>query len=419
MFDTTDELMTAIQLGEDTLLELKDLRYKGNKVESPNRNSIADEFAAMANSTSGVFVFGVDDKTRLVVGIPADKLDIVEEWIRNICNDLVEPQLYCRIQKLKVWDETGGEKSVIRVDVPKSLFIHKSPSGYYLRLGSSKREMSPDVLARMFQQRSQARLIRFDEQVVPQAPLACLDANLYAKFRTTYSPVSDEDFLAKLKFTSMDDEGHACPTVGGVLLASREPRQFLDNAFIQAVAYRGTERDSDQQIDAMDIVGPLDEQIRDACFFVKKNMTVAAVKEPARRDIPQYSMRAVFEAVVNAVAHRDYSIQASKIRLHMFSDRIEIFSPGAIPNTMTIDSLPLRQAIRNELLTSLLARCPLADSDLSDDHFIMDRRGEGVPIILAESEKLSGKRPVYRLLDESELMLTIYAATPPAESQEL
>ena len=85
---------------------------------------------------------------------------------------------------------------------------------------------------------------------------------------------------------------------------------------------------------------------------------------------------------------------------------------------MTIESLPLRQAIRNELLTSLLARCPLKDSELSEDSFIMDRRGEGVPIILSESERLTGKRPVYRLLDDSELMLTIFAAKPPTVSDE-
>lgn len=410
--------MSAIQLGEDTTLELKDLRYKGDKVESPNRNAIADELAAMANATSGVFVFGVDDKTRLVTGIPQDKLDIVEEWIRNICNDLLEPQLFCRIFKLKVLDGDGAEQNIIRVDVPKSLFIHKSPGGYYLRLGSSKREMSPDVLARMFQQRSQARIVRFDEQIVPQAPLTCLESSLYGKFRSRYSPLTEEDFLSKLKLTGIDDEGMVRPTVSGILLASKEPRQFLANAFIQAVAYRGTERDSARQIDALDIIGPLDEQIHEACFFVKKNMRVAAVKEPARRDIPQYSMRAVFEAIVNAVAHRDYSIQASKIRLHMFADRLEIFSPGAIPNTMTIESLPLRQAVRNELLTSLLARCPLEDNELSEDSFIMDKRGEGVPIILSESEKLSGKRPFYRLLDESELMLTIFAANPPFGAEE-
>jgi predicted HTH transcriptional regulator len=70
-------------------------------------------------------------------------------------------------------------------------------------------------------------------------------------------------------------------------------------------------------------------------------------------------MNTVFEAVVNAVAHRDYSIYGSKIRLHLFSDRLEIYSPGSIPNTMTVDSISERQSARNELLSSLLARCPM------------------------------------------------------------
>jgi predicted HTH transcriptional regulator len=122
-------------------------------------------------------------------------------------------------------------------------------------------------------------------------------------------------------------------------------------------------------------------------------------------------MNAVFEAVVNAAAHRDYSIQSSKIRIHLFEDRLEIFSPGAIVNTMTIDSLPLRQAARNELLTSLLARCPLSiENRTGERQFLMDKRGEGVPIILTESERLSGRRPEYRLIDNAELLLTIYAA---------
>jgi len=98
----------------------------------------------------------------------------------------------------------------------------------------------------------------------------------------------------------------------------------------------------------------------------------------------------------------------------MFSDRLEIFSPGAIVNTMTIESLPLRQVARNKLLTSLLARCAMSfGNSPGDRRFLMDKRGEGVPIILSESEKLSGRLPKYRLLDDSELMLTIYAARPP------
>ncbi|EKD36539.1 MAG: hypothetical protein ACD_75C01473G0006 [uncultured bacterium] len=155
-------------------------------------------------------------------------------------------------------------------------------------------------------------------------------------------------------------------------------------------------------------------QIAEAYKFVEKNMNMYAVKEPARRDIPQYAMQAVFEALVNAVAHRDYSIQGSKVRLHMFADRLEIFSPGTIPNTMTIESLPLRQAARNELLTSLLARCPMPFANFPGDRkFLMDKRGEGVPIILTESKKLSGRLPEYRLIDDAELMLTIFAAKPP------
>lgn len=194
-------------------------------------------------------------------------------------------------------------------------------------------------------------------------------------------------------------------------MASSQPQEFITNAFIQAVAYRGSERNAAYQTDAQDITKPLDRQIAQACSFVKRNMKVRAVKTPAREDIAQYSMQAVFEAVVNAVAHRDYSIQGSKIRLHLFSDRLEIFSPGTISNTMTVESLPLRQSSRNEQLTSLLARCPMSSSP-SSRSFLMEKRGEGVPIILSESEKISGQRPVYKLIDDAELMLTIFAANP-------
>ncbi|GEM_PF-2703597 len=70
-------------------------------------------------------------------------------------------------------------------------------------------------------------------------------------------------------------------------------------------------------------------------------------------------MNAVFAAVTNAVARRDYSIYGSKIRLHVFADRLELFSPGTIPSTTTIESISQRQSARNELLSSLLARCPM------------------------------------------------------------
>lgn len=414
MYENISELLKQITLGEDSVLELKAVEFSGNKVIGPHKDGMADELAAMANTASGIIVLGVDDKTKEILGIPSDKLDIVENWLRSICNDTIDPPLDCVIRKLIAPDLLGGEKNILRIDVPRSLFVHKSPNGYFRRLGSSKREMKPDVLARLFQQRSQARLIRFDEQTVPGSSVDDLNPKLWNQFRTVISSKADREFLEKMKLIARDEDGTMRATVSGILMASDSPESFMSSAFIQAVCYRGIERNAAYQLDAKDITGPLDAQIRDACKFVDRNMRVFATKAPNRIETPQFSMNAVFEAVTNAVAHRDYSIYGSKIRMHLFSDRLEIFSPGAIPNTMTIESISERQSARNELISSLLARCPMnVDAIGSQRNFIMDKRGEGVPIIITEGEKLSGRKPVYRLLDDSEVMLTIFAAQPP------
>ena len=193
-------------------------------------------------------------------------------------------------------------------------------------------------------------------------------------------------------------------------MASEYPERHISNAYIQAVCYHGEDRNA-SQLDAQDISGPLDMQIKEACKFVKRNMKTRAIKDPGRIETPQYSLNAVFEAVANAAAHRDYSIYGSKIRLHIFSDRLELYSPGSIPNTMSVESLSLRQSSRNELLSSLLARCPMNfDATGSKRIFIMDKRGEGVPIIINESLGLSGRKPEYTLIDDAELRLTIFAA---------
>ncbi len=94
----------------------------------------------------------------------------------------------------------------------------------------------------------------------------------------------------------------------------------------------------------------------------------------------------------------------------MFADRIELYVPGALANTLTPDSMALRQYNRNELVVSLLARCPVDDNQALGRSYLMDRRGDGVPIILEESIRLSGRAPEYSLIDDSELRLIIWAA---------
>jgi ATP-dependent DNA helicase RecG len=355
-----------------------------------------------------------------VKGIPLELLDGVEDFVREVCNDSVEPPLLPVIERLTLPISSEQEAAVLKIEVPRSLFVHRSPGGYLYRVGSSKRQMSPEHLARLFQQRSQTRMIRFDEQPVAEATLDDLAEAHWRRFQTVRSArETGEDFLHKLGMARRDDEGVWRPTVAGVLLACEDPRRFLPNAFIQAVAYSGTSpaqagESGIYQLDAADITGPLDRQVADTCRFVARNMKTAAIKKMGRTDIPQYDMTAVFEAVVNAVAHRDYAIYGSKIRLRMYADRLELYSPGALANTMTIESLPLRQSSRNETVTSLLARCKVLENlpGLKTDRTnMMDKRGEGVPIILERSIALSGRSPEYRVIDDAELLLIIYAAS--------
>jgi predicted HTH transcriptional regulator len=163
-------------------------------------------------------------------------------------------------------------------------------------------------------------------------------------------------------------------------------------------------------LDAQDCDGPVDEQIQQAFNFVKRNMRVEAVKRPGRIDIPQYDLGAVYEALVNAVAHRDYAMHGARIRLHLFSDRLEISTPGGLPNSLTVESMDANSISRNETLVNLLSRYYPADPSTRRQNMI-ERRGEGVPTINGASERLSLRRPRFEQTEHTELKLTIYAAS--------
>ena len=412
-------LTRRIRLGEDSTLEFKTVLFSGRQIDKPDRRSLADELAAFANSRGGTVILGVDDKTHHVQGIPLDCLDSVETWVREICNDLVIPSLDADILKIELENPQGRLVPVLRVDVERSLFVHKSPGGYFRRIGSSKREMHPEALARIFQERSQTRVIRFDESVVPSTAPSDLHYSLTQRFLRgdDDEPAShlredavrtSDDTLRKIRIVTDDVDGTPRLTLAGVLLCTSNPQRWLPHAYIQAVSYAGERTDTDYQTDARDIGGPLDQQVADAIHFVRRNMFVRATKRIARSERPQFSERAAFEAIVNAVAHRDYSISGSRVRLHMFDDRLELHVPGALSNTLTTGSLHLRQSSRNELIVSLLARCP-APFGLGRTR-MMDTRGDGVPIIRKECKALSGRLPEYSLIDDSELRLVIWAA---------
>ena len=398
MFDSLTDLIEKIYLGEDSTIEFKR--------ELPHRESLGDEIAAFANANGGVILIGVDDDSE-IVGIDRQNLDSTEKTAVEICGDNIDPMVHIVTEKLQV-----DNKNLLKIEVPRSPFVHKSSNGYFIRQGSSKREMATKQLARLLQSRSQAHRISFDEQFVPNTRKETLREKLYQRFITEDAADREkiEDLLLKRRLLVKDGHEYRA-SVAGLLMCHDSPDDYLYNSFIQAVFYNGVEKDANYQIDAKDFRGPLDRQIVDAFKFVERYNQVSARKEIGRIERSQYSMRVVFEALVNAVVHRDYSKAGSKIRLFMFTDRLELYSPGALANSLTVDDLPYNQATRNELLARLLSETTLDDNmkkHVARRHFL-ERRGEGVGIILNESKALSGKTPLYELFGE-ELRLAIFAA---------
>ena len=406
MFHSQTELIKKIMLGEDSTIEFKR--------EMPHRDSMADEIAAFANSEGGIILIGVDD-FKEIIGLELQDLDKIEKTVVEICNDSIEPSVHIFTEKLQL-----DSKNLLKIGVKRSFFVHKSPNGYFTRKQTRKKEMSTEELTRLFHIRSQPRSTPFDNLPVYTTHKTTLREKIYRRFITEDAePDEIEDLLIKRSLLVKEGQNtHA--TVAGVLMCHESPDEFLYNSFIQAVYYRGNEKDANYQIDAKEFKGSLDQQIIDAFKFVHKHNQVSAKKEIGRIDDSlEYSMRAVFEAIVNAVIHRDYSISGSKIRLFMFSDRLELYSPGALANTLTIEKLPYSQATRNELLARLLSEITLDDDERKqvDRRHFLERRGEGVGIILKESEMLSGKSPIYELHND-ELCLTIFAAKSLQEDSE-
>ena len=404
-----EEIRRQMHLGEDSHWEFKEIGFAGNVPRSPRREDIADELAAFANTDGGVVLCGVTDSGD-VQGISREQMDALERLLVEVCTDMITPP----IRSVVLRRETDKGVPFLLVEVPQGHTQHDSPGGSYHRVGSSKRRMTSDERLRLAQQRGQARFLWFDKQPVEGTGFGSLDESLWKPLLSTVGAADPESALERMGLLTSDENGIPRATVAGVLLCSHSPEEWLPNACITATCYRGNDRASGQ-IDTQTITGPLNRQITEAVAFAVRNMRVGAYKNPARTDLPQYSEAALFEAIVNAVVHRDYSIRGSRIRLSMFVDRLEINSPGGLPNNLTIDSMNVRQSTRNETLASIFGRLPVGEIRGSGNRqFFMERRGDGVPIIIRETENLSGKIPKYQPIDNSELSLTILAASTEA-----
>ena len=152
------------------------------------------------------------------------------------------------------------------------------------------------------------------------------------------------------------------------------------------------------------LAGPVPDQIDAGIAFVACFMQASSDKGPNSGDAVPHDLDVVDEAIVNAVAHRDYAISGSKIRLFLFADRLELYSPGKLPNTLTLDDMAYRTFTRNQLLVSYLSRI----RSKRTGQVFLESRGEGVRKILEDGEAHSGRRPEYALFGD-EHRLTLWA----------
>ena len=397
------EIKKHLADGESDRCEFKEVAFKGKRLKSPGKAVLADELAALANFEGGVMLCGVTDDGD-VQGMSREEVVALVKVVDDVINDTIKPPLNVRYSTVK-----HKGKSFLAVEVPEGEALHDSPKGPYIRRGATKRKMSRSESQRLSSMREQAGVVWYDKLRLPGIRFNDLDESLWMPLLGANSE-NPKDSLRKMGLLSQTNGKKLEATVAGVLLCTKNPQEWLPNAGITAVHYRG-KRPGTEQMDAMEIDGPLNEQVASAMKFVKMNMRVAAVKIPGRLEFPQYSLKAVFEAVVNAVAHRDYSIKGSKIRLTMFQDRMEILSPGALPNSLVVEDIQFRQSTRNEAIASVFSRM-LVEGVQGGEHraYFMERRGEGMPIIIDETLATSGKDPDYRLIGGTDLVVTIPSA---------
>ncbi|KAA3609102.1 MAG: ATP-dependent DNA helicase RecG [Planctomycetota bacterium] len=391
-----DELAELIRNGESSGVDFKRDDIRPEK--------LAKEMAALLNLEGGHVLLGVEDDGS-VSGLTR-AVEKAEEWVMEVARTHVRPPI------IPFWETTSwdGDKTVgvvtLPADAPDKPYKMKRASAWVtqVRVGTTSRDASDEEEARLYMQSGR---LPYDRKPVPGATLRDLDrrrlANYFRSFRGQDCPdVSDDDGWSLLLVNTelmAEDRGRAVPSVGGLLLFGERPNKFLPHAGISATAYPRRDKDYAAK-ERTNLRGPLvslfpvrpdarfepaiamvrtfseppavEEAgvIEQAMDFVRRNIAVEAeVEGGQRQEHWDYPLDAVREGVVNAVAHRDYTIAGIDVDVSIYSDRIEIISPGRLPNTVTVEKMRAGyRASRNELVKEVLR-----------DYRYIEGTGLGVP----------------------------------------
>ncbi len=339
---------------------------------SPAR--LAETLAALANAHGGHVLMGVTAAGKVVgVAQPDEARAAVQA-----AGLLSTPPLILPLPQTVVLDG----KAICLVEVPPGLPHVYSLDGRYLtRAGDRNRLLSSTELTALLLARGEAG---FESRAAPGATLDDLDpARVSAYLETLGQPAGDMQRLLLARGCLAQTADGLVPSYAGILLFGRQPQQFLRHAEIILVRYAGPTM-SDEFL-RHDAGGVLPDQIRQAEAFVSANMRRGMrIKGLTREETTEYPLPVVREAIVNAVAHRDYAIRGEGIRVLIFSDRLEVYSPGRLPGHVTLDNLMTERFSRNEAIVQVL-------SDLG----FVERLGYGIDRMVAAMQEAGLPEPVF------------------------
>lgn len=324
-------------------------------------DDLAASLVALANTDGGQLILGVAN-SREIPGV--EDSDRVVREVDNVAANNCEPPITI-IQEIL----HDGDRKVIVVNVPKGdQRPYRTNRGvYYIRTSSGRRQASREELLRLFQA---TESLYYDETPLTRLGLADLDLDAFDRFLEhtgqTALGVEPERLLRSWRLVVNNH-----PTIAGVLFFGREPQRHLPFAQINAARIPGADI-ANEPSDRKDLGGRLLDMIDEAQRFLRLHLLmpheIRRFEPEPRPEIPEEALR---EAVVNAVAHRDYTVRGP-IRLFVFDGRVEVHTPGRAPNT--VDEEAMRFGVH-------VVRNPHIYARLSDAGLVT-RAGSGVPRII-------------------------------------
>jgi len=338
---------------------------------------LAETLVAFANSDGGTLIFGADPQGQPVTTYQPEEIEFALEEALRRCQPVVQTTW-------QVWESNAGP--IYGVDVPRSNALHSLDNGQVLvRSGRENKPLGGDAIRNLAATRSSHD---FESEVVAGATLGDLDQTVIAEFRQKWEarhqrrwPEEDTDLLRA--FGALTPDGEV--TIAGLLLFGREPQFFLPQASLLFVRSQGTTLRGPNGLPGyeqrVEIRGPLAHLLEEAWQVIFKEIhTRAVVRNLRREEVPEYPPFAIREALVNAVAHRDYRLRGRRIEVRLFADRLEVSSPGGLPGYITLDNIVDEHFSRNPRLVDVLFQWGYIEAlGLGIDRMIEDMVSSGHP----------------------------------------